>query len=696
MSTIDEAAEVERARQQIRSLFEEIRQQARSEVQEGDFFSAALTRTISAMEAVAGLVWLKGEGGRVEPVCHIGMERTGIGDSAETQDAHGKLVQSLMGSPDGLLVPGGASLTAPDGTTVATNPTGLLVVAAPIDRSGDRQGLIEIFHRPNQADVERGYLNFLEQVAAVAGAYLERRQLQVLDSQQTALTQVDRFSRAVHETLDPVGTAFILANEARRIIGCDRVSVLVKRGRTLRLEAVSGQESIERRASAVQALESLVRVVAKAGDPLWHPEPDRELPPQIEDELDAYIDESHATAIAIIPLEKPLPTPVVKSGGVDAVAVAKAEAAPRRPPEPIGTIVAEWFASTNFEGGRRARVELVAEHGRIAVANALAHTTLPLYGLINLLGKSKTLTSARNLPKTVLAGLSALAAILALVLIPAELRLEARGTLEPVNRREVFARVDGVVEKLGDQVEHGAEVKAGQVLATLRNTDLEVSITDVLGRKASSEEQLASTQRSLLADTKLSTDERTRLAGRAAQLRREIASLDDQLKLYETKKKDLVVTSPIDGVVVTWQVRDRLLLRPVQTGQALLSVADKTGQWELEVHLPDDRLGHVNRAMTAALKSGKPLEVDYIVATDPGTRHHGAVREIHEQAEVRGESGNTVLVRIGITTEKHDREELGAGATVTARIACGRRSLGYVWFHDVLAFIQTQILFRLW
>jgi hypothetical protein len=696
MSTIDEAAEVERARQQIRALFEEIRQQARSEVQEGEFFSAALSRTITAMEAVAGLVWLSGEGGRVEPVCHMGMQATGIGDSTESQESHGRLVQALMGSPEGLLVPAGASLTGPDGAALATNPTGLLVVAAPIDRSGSRQGLIEIFHRPNQADVERGYLNFLEQVAAVAGAYLERRQLQVLDSQQTALTQVDRFSRAVHETLDPVGTAFVLANEARRIIGCDRVSVLVQRGRTLRLEAVSGQESIERRASAVQSLESLVRVVAKAGDPLWHPEPDQELPPQIEDELDAYIDESHATAIAILPLEKPIPTPVVKSGGVDAVAVAKAEAAPRRPPEPIGAIVAEWFTSTTFEGGRRARVELVAEHGRIAVANALAHTTLPLYNVINLLGKSRALTTARNLPRTVLVALSTLAAILALVLIPAELRLEARGTLEPVNRREVFARVDGVVEQLGEGVEHGAEVKAGAVLATLRNTDLEVAIADVLGRKASSEEQLASTQRSLLADTKLSTDERTRLAGRAAQLRREIASLEDQLELYETKKKDLVVTSPIDGVIVTWQVRDRLLLRPVQTGQALLSVADKTGQWELEVHLPDDRLGHVNRAMTAARESGRPLEVDYIIATDPGTRHHGSVREIHEQAEVRGESGNTVLVRIGITTEKHDREELGAGATVTARIACGKRSLGYVWFHDVLAFIQTQILFRLW
>jgi hypothetical protein len=128
----------------------------------------------------------------------------------------------------------------------------------------------------------------------------------------------------------------------------------------------------------------------------------------------------------------------------------------------------------------------------------------------------------------------------------------------------------------------------------------------------------------------------------------------------------------------------------------LLSVADKTGPWELELRMPDDRLGHVNRALAEARRSGRPLEVDYILATDPGTRHRGTVREIHEQAEVRGEEGNTVLVRVEIDSQHHEEQELGPGASVTARIACGTRSLGYVWFHDVLSFIQTQILFRLW
>jgi len=695
MSTVDPRS-VEEARQQIRALIGEIEQLSKTDAAEADFFRGLLERVIEAMGAVAGLVWLTGQEGRVEPVAHLKMQATGLSDNPEVQSAHSGLVQALLGSPSGLLVPPQAALTSPDGKPSGSNPSNLLVIGAPIDRGESRQGLIEIFHQPNQPDVERGYLKFLQQVSAVAGGYLERRQIKTLDTQQSALEQVDRFSRALHESLNPIATAFVLANESRRIIGCDRVSVLVKKGRKLRLEAVSGQESIERRATAVRAIESLARVVAKARDPLWHPDAQRELPPQIEEELENYIDESHATAMAIIPLEKPRPTPIVKQGGVDAVAVAKAEAPPKEAPDPIGVLVVEWFSSTTFAGGKRARVELVAEHGRVAIANAIEHTTMPLYVVTNLLSKSKVLTTARNLPKTVLALVAFVALCFALAFVRIDLRLEGKGTLEPVHRRDVFAEIEGIVEQLEPGLKHGSEVTEGELLAVLRNTDLEVAITDVIGRRASSEEQLAATRRSLLEDKGLSSDERNRMAGRAAQLRREIESLDTQLRLYEAKKKDLEVRSPIDGMIVTWQVRDRLLFRPVERGQVLMSVADKTGEWELEIHMPDDRLGHINRALAEAQAEGRKLEVDYIVATDPGTRHTGIVEEIHEQAEVRGEQGNTVLVQITIDPNNHEKEELGAGATVTARVNCGPHAMGYVWLMDVMAFFQTQVFFRLW
>jgi hypothetical protein len=105
--SIDEAQEVHRAREQIRAIVEEVAGMSRSDIPEADFYSALLQRMLGAMEAVGGLVWLAGEGGRVEPVCHAGLAATGVTASPEAEQGHLALVQSLLGSPTGLVVPPG-------------------------------------------------------------------------------------------------------------------------------------------------------------------------------------------------------------------------------------------------------------------------------------------------------------------------------------------------------------------------------------------------------------------------------------------------------------------------------------------------------------------------------------------------------------------------------------------------------------
>ena len=121
--SIDESQEVYRAREQIRNIVAEVESMSRGDMAEADFFSALLDRILQAMEGVAGLIWLARDGGRVEPVCHAGMQRTGLTDAAESQQPHGQLVQALMGSPGGLLVPPKAALEGQDGKVIATNPT---------------------------------------------------------------------------------------------------------------------------------------------------------------------------------------------------------------------------------------------------------------------------------------------------------------------------------------------------------------------------------------------------------------------------------------------------------------------------------------------------------------------------------------------------------------------------------------------
>jgi hypothetical protein len=70
---------------------------------------------------------------------------------------------------------------------------------------------------------------------------------------------------------------------------------------------------------------------------------------------------------------------------------------------------------------------------------------------------------------------------------------------------------------------------------------------------------------------------------------------------------------------------------------------------------------------------------------------------VERSAEVRGDEGNTVLIRVSfdqMTLRKAVADpKIGAGAT--AKVDCGKRAIGYVWFHDLVDFIRAKILFRI-
>ena len=100
-------------------------------------------------------------------------------------------------------------------------------------------------------------------------------------------------------------------------------------------------------------------------------------------------------------------------------------------------------------------------------------------------------------------------------------------------------------------------------------------------------------------------------------------------------------------------------------------------------------MGHVTKAQR---ELGDDLKVAYNLATEPGADYEGKIEEIHESAEVRGEEGNTVLIKVAIDKQKH-LDLLRPGANVKARVYCGRASVGYWLFHDALDFVQSRILF---
>jgi multidrug efflux pump subunit AcrA (membrane-fusion protein) len=657
---------VEQTKQQIRNLVREIAQIAKSDVSPQEFYDAVLNRVVTALAAVGGAVWTVTETGQLSLEYQINLRETRLAESEEDQVKHGRLLRRVITSGEGLLMaPHSGSGSAEDGS----NPTDFLLVLGPLKTANETAGVMEIFQRPGTSlTVQRGYLRFLLQMCELASEYLKSRKLQHFTDRQALWAQLEQFTRLVHKGLDPRDTAFTIANEGRRLIECDRVSVALTRGRTTRIEAVSGQDTFDKRSNTVALLTRLAKSVVATGETVWYTGDTSMMAPQVEEAVQDYVDEVHSKAVAIVPLKEP-----------------HDHNDPTARPRVIGALIIEQIEDSRPRDGLMQRIEVVSEHSALALTNVLEHNDLFLMPVWRAIGKSRWLVEARQLPWTVTAAITLAVIALVLAIWPANFELTAKGKLQPSIRRPIFAEVDGRVVKV--LVEHGQQVKAGQPLAILENSDLQRQITDTRGKLAEAAEQLASVRLQIAHPSRSQQNELFELKGKERALESQRRSYEQQIALLEKQEKQLTITSPIDGEVTTWKVRDLLMRRPVQVGQILLTVVQPQGDWELELQMPENDIGFVAEAQ-ANPELGPELPVEYTTMANPGVKLKGKVKEVHHSAEVRGDEGNTVLIRVAIN--KDDVPVRRDGAEVMAQVYCGRASIGYVWFHDLVSWVQKM------
>ncbi|MBW3599273.1 MAG: hemolysin D, partial [Planctomycetes bacterium] len=569
---------VEDTRREIRNLINEITQLSQSDIPLEDFCEGFLSRVVSALAAVGGAIWILDENRRPRLQYQVNLARTGLAESEESQLRHSLLLDKLVAKGQPALVPPESGGEADE----ASNPTPHLLVVGVARVDQQIEAVVEIFQRAGGGPTtHRGYLRFLVQMCDLAADFLKSRRLRRLHDRQAMWEQLEEFTRAVYGSLDVRQTAAVIANEGRRLIGCDRVSVALGHGRRCRVEAVSGLDTLDRRAAEVRALGRLAQNVIAAGEPLIYTGDESQLPPQLEKPLHEYLDLAHAASLAILPLAPP------RDDEQDG-------RRPSRRERPLGALVVEQFKERRIEEPVHRRIETVAQHGALALAKAQEHSRLFLLPLWKTLGKVRWVLEARTLPKTLVAAAGVAAVVAALFLVPADFTLAARGALRPVHERRVFAGVEGVVIKV--LAEHEQQVAAGEELIRLRNTDLEVEIASLLGQRTTTREQILSLERTLLDNPRLSPEERERLSGRLLELQESAAALERQIGLTRQKETELTIRSPLAGQVVTWRAQDRLGRRPVERGQMLLTVVDPAGPWELELRLPERRVGHLLRA----------------------------------------------------------------------------------------------------
>lgn len=678
---------VEETKQQIRILVNEIAALGKSGVPAEEYYPQFLQRVITALAAIGGAIWLLDEDRNLRLQYQINLGEPLVSEETDEAQRHQRLLRRIAGSGQSLLVPPYSGTTDSE---AEGNPTRFLLVLAPLRHDKQVDGLIEIIQRPEASPpTQQGYLRFLQQMSELAGEWLKNERLAHFSDRQVLWQQADTFARLTHESLDLKQTAYVVANEGRRLIGCDRVSVAILKGRNCKVQAISGQDTIENRSNIVSALNKLATRVVAAGEPLWHDGTAEDLPPQIEEALEEYVDQSYGRHIAVLPLREPARANADQSTG--AAGAIDRDGAHRG--EVIGALIVEQIESGLPADVFHTRVNLVFEHGTRAIANSLQHNNLFLMPVWRSLGRLSWIVRARTLPKTIAVATLLALVTLGLIFIPLELELEANGTLQPDVQNQIYAPIDGeVVNVLIHDSDKDKTVTAGEPVLELRNRELELKMTELQGQLNRAQEELVSVK-SQLSKRTLEPDEADKLQGEELTLLTEIDTLTKSMVLREKQREQLVIRAPFSGVITTWDLEKTLLNRPVVTGQVLFELADLDQPMHLRLNMPDKRMDHLERQLSrleedpSRSTSAVPgqIDVDFILATDPDQTLHASldVASIEKRTVSEKDDGEVVRMKAHLNEDALQKLRPRPGAKVIADVRVGKRAAGFVLGYEV-------------
>lgn len=642
---------------EIEQFLAELSERSESSSTLGDFASNAIRQTVEVLDAVGGSVWAVDEFGELQWICHADVKGPAWkGDDRPAQSAHREFLNSILQTSE----PQTASL-------------GGLLIAAPVSIDQRVKLIIEVALTPRvSADRRNGTRRLLALVSDLAEDFLRQLERKELKNSSERWLQYEAMSQRAHASLDLRDTAFGLVNDGRLYLDSDRVSLLVPVSGRLRVMAVSGVDTIDRRSQLVRSMEALGGAVAASKQWLRFRGDLDPFPPQLEQPLAEFVDESHSQVVDVVPLLAP-----TRSSSAD-------------PDDMVGVLVVERFDATTMVGIED-RIIRVSNLSSSALQNAIDYETLPMLSLARW-ARRVLHSSGLQKRRWLIAVLTAVATVILLSLVPARFRIEASGIAQPQNRRNVYAPFDGEVVTVNRG--HDDQVSKDQVLVVLRSRELDLELQRLQGEFQTIQKKLIAVSSARVQSDSdssrggYSSQSAGQLAAEEQELQQELSSVQTQISLVRTQQQDLEVRSPIDGRILTWDPDDLLADRPVGRGQLLVSVADLDGPWVLELSLPDRRVGHVIKAQR---ERSEPLEVEFNLAGGAASSYRGMLEKISARSEVVGDDEATTRVLVSVSADAV--QILRPGATVHARLDCGRRSLGYVWLHDLVETVRGWIFF---
>jgi len=680
----------------IDQSIDELTRLARESMSTPAFHTELLRRVIEALAAKRATVWTRDANWSVAKTATGEFESAGSPANAAPQvlRERAQIVALAAERAEPLtLLP--RSLSDDDSLT---NPTDGVLLVCPWSIDAAPRGALEVELRAaTSPEARQGAARLLATFAQTAADHERNRQRLDWKAQATAAAELDAVVTAIYAAADLQAAAYAMANEGRRWLGSDRASVLRFDGKRSQTIAVSGVDAVDRRAESVQKLERLATAAAIDRTDLDSAERVASPSPPVERALAGYVEVSEAREVTVLLLREPR-EPAADDGA-------------KRAPElqddmarVIGALVVEQFTGPALDDTARARMAILRRHGAAAISHAMDLESIPLGRFWRRFAKHRTERRRRWTKIGIVVGLSAIVCAIPFF-IPAPFTVEARGTLEPSRRWDLFAPTSGIVVEIAEPTPPDLVIKKGKPVVRLRKPELELEETRLLGEIRTADRRLA-TLKTIQATTPsgdvAETQRKQELDAEAEQLIVRLESLVKEQARIDEQKRELEVAAPADGSITTWDAKRLLTEKPVERGHPLVTFADLNGPWVLELRVPDRHFADVTQAR-AALGEKEKLEVEFIAAADPQTKFTGRLVRLADSAKTDARRGTTIaaVVEIGDGTDldANGRDQLirselrRPGASVIAKIQCGTRSLGSIWTDDFLHYLRTRWLF---
>lgn len=516
------------------------------------------------------------------------------------------------------------------------------VVAMPSPRRSPQEPLrivtLLLDHRSPQA--MQTTLALIEVLVGYGHQHLLTQDLARTRQASAALDLAARLIASIGEAPSFNGAAMQLCNDLSRQLGVDRVALGWVRGvghssGRVRAVGLSDTEHIDRRMAMVQKLEAAMdESLDQEQAVLYPPPPERAENEQQEADVLLAQAVTHAhrnlasadarLRVASVPLR-------VRD---EVVGVLTVESASEQAPLTVRTV--EWLQST---------MDLVSpvlsvrrSDDRNLALRAVASTR-------------KTASWAVGPRHTwwKLAGLGVFLLALAVTFIELPYRIEAPVELRARTQRVVSAQVEGVITRLGDGVERGATVEAGQVLLELDASRWELA---ALSAEAGIRD----------AQTRLDAALREQKLPEAEQAQAEMDAKRAELALAEDLISRSTIRAPIGGVIVEGDLEQRVGSQ-VTLGDPLMVIAQLDDMVGV-ARVGDRDISYITQSMAGSLAT----------MAEPGERYPVSVEKIVPLARP-DEGRNAFEVRVVLD---EPAEWMRPGMEGLVKLDTGDRTIAWI------------------